>query len=123
MTQVTFQWTDDRHIAIYVGLQPGWGWDALYTAQTEVNQMMTQQADVVDLIYDMRATAIMPRGYFSHIKRINDAYPENCGMVLMVGCNRVVMQMIRGLTTSYWTMAQRFAFCDTVEEAYKLVGP
>jgi hypothetical protein len=123
MAPITVRWTDARQIAIYVELQAGWGWNALYTTQTEVNQMMAQQPHVVDLIYDMSTTQILPRGYFSHLKRINDAYPENCGMVLMVGCNRVVMQMLRGLTTSYWYMAQRFAFCDTVDEAYELVGP
>lgn len=123
MTQVTFQWTDERQIAIYIQLERGWDWDALYIAQTKVNQVISQQPHTVDLIYDMTLTPILPRGYFSHIKRIHSAYPKNCGMVLVVGCNRVVMQMLRGLMVSYWDMAQQFAFCDTPKEAYDLVGP
>lgn len=123
LQHVHVAWTDDREMGILMSFPQVWRWDDAYQAQNRANQMMRAKDVTIDIIYDLSATHTLPKSYFRHLRQLYDTYTDNCGMVLLVGANRVVAELIRSVTRSEKDMARRYAFVDTLEEACEVIGP
>jgi hypothetical protein len=120
---ITIFWTDERKVGLVIRFVHQWSWDDVYLAHEKANRMIREQDQEVDVIYDFQKTKTLPSNYFRHLKKIHDDYPYNTGMVLLVSANRLVTELVRSVTRNYRDMARRYAFVDTLEEAYAVVGP
>jgi Ni,Fe-hydrogenase I large subunit len=66
----------------------------------------------------------MPPNAMSHLRAITQSRPMNTGVMVLVGANSMMKNMIMTFMNIYNNMLQRetpLAFAETVEEAYKII--
>jgi len=121
--QIEFSWTDERRLAAELTFDEKWTWEDLFVAQAKVNQAARQHGGPLDLVYNLSRTRMLPRQFFTQLKRVYGTIPAEVTLVIMVGCNPTIINLVRSVTRSDQEMAQRFAFVDTLEEAYYIIEP
>jgi len=123
MSGIGVNWVDDTYRALQLDLPVKWAWDDLYLAHNFVYEQVTSVPHTVDLIYFADGMQTLPKNYFRQLRAIADGYPQNCGLVIWTGCNRLTIEMVRSLTRTYPDLAQRYALADTLLEAYTYASP
>lgn len=110
-------------MALLLDFPDEWTWDDLYLIEGAVCEHAATVTHAIDLVYLVEGQKSLPKNYFRHLRSVADRYPDNVGLVIWTGCNRLAVEMIRSVARSYPDLAQRYAFAEDLAEALRYPGP
>lgn len=120
---VRVRWNDDGKRSILAEFEPGWAWADYLDATVEMTAMMATVSHTVDLIADIRGTAMPPPGQaLQTLAKAFNTAPDNLGLNVVVGANPVIRTILHLLkTVTMNKAASNFRFTDTAAAAEQVL--
>lgn len=120
---VTVEWDNPEQTIIHYDLGSNWTWEELRKVMLETWPLITERKVIVDG-YMTSQHQHMPPNAMMHLRTITQSRPLNTGVMVLVGANSMMKNMITTFMNIYNNMFQRetpLAFAETVEEAREII--
>lgn len=116
-------WDDAGHTVIRAYIGEAWSWHDVSESVQAVSSMMGSVRHQVDLIAIMRPTTPLPDENIEHVlAEISRVAPCNSGVVVFVGGNPALLDMIRAVSRATPALMGRIFMTDMLGDAYRIIS-
>lgn len=116
---ISVQWENDQKIAIRQVFDGNWNWDDYNVSVKTLRNMIRSVTHTVDIISDIRASALQVRGLaWQHFRSTLIDIPSNTGLIIVAGKGNFIASIFALMAQSSTNLAFRTRFVPTLAEAY-----
>lgn len=116
-------WDDVGHTVIRIYIGEAWSWHDVSESLQAVVSMMGSVTHQVDLIAIMRPTTPLPSENIDQvIADIARIAPQNCGILVFVGGNPALLDVIRTISRDIPELMGRIFMTDMLGDAYRIIS-
>jgi|FLYN01.1.fsa_nt_gi hypothetical protein len=114
-------WGNAERTFINFNFEGDWTWDELERATDQATGMLDSIDYTVDFIMDIRHANQVPKDLMSHAERIASGHHPRRGIMVVVGANRLLRTVGRGLRKLFPEATRNVLFAADLEEAHELI--
>lgn len=118
---VSIEWANHEHTVILWTISGKWTWKEFDAAHEKMIRMSASVNHLVDSIYDLRQSILIPADVTTHVKYAFPHKPSNLRHMIAVGLDSYLQLLWNTLTSMPSLRQWRAHFVDTMEEAYALI--
>lgn len=118
---ITVAWDNEQKSLIRFTFGRLWTWNEFYAAIDQCRLQNTVDHPV-DILFDARATNIIPGGLMPRIQRVTASDGVSHGLVVVVSESAFVKSMFILATRTFPNTTRNARFVKTLDEAYTLIN-
>jgi len=121
---ITVQWDNESKTVIRQTFDGQWTWDEFYQKNNvKIPTMMKEVAHTVHVFSDFTSSDVPSMGgALKHANNVLDAYPDNWGMLVVVGGNTMINLLVNMFRSLFKNSVGGKTFtAQMISDAYKLV--
>lgn len=115
--KINVVWDNEEKTIVRYDYGKGWTWDDFWVASGTSNQMLASVDHKVDFITSFVDSTPPSIGAFAQFKRAQDTFPDNGGVVVIVGGGAMVSGLVTTFSKVYKKFSDNLLVAKTVDEA------
>lgn len=118
---IVVDWLDADKKIIYYDFPAQWTWDDLYSAMTQVKDMMATVPYNVYVVIDYEKSQGMPPGALTQLRVGTMKASPNWGGGVFIGVSALVKTLLNTFTTINKRLGERYSIAKDREEALAII--
>jgi hypothetical protein len=119
---ITVDWYNPEKTIIQYVLEGKWTWNEFYDVYHKAIAMENAVSHRVDVVVDIRQSAIPPTNVLLNMKYFADHQPPNIGLSLIVSASPLIRSLYDVALKFHRPIGECFRIVSTPEEAFDLIA-
>ena len=115
--KINVTWDNEEKTVVRYDYGKGWTWNDFWAASETSNQMLATVDHTVDFLTSFVDGTPPSLGAFGQFKRAQDTFPENGGVVIIVGGGALISGLVTTFSKVYRKFSDNLLVAKTVDEA------